>query len=156
MSTAKLFNKLLDQTKTDARRIRELEAQLALATQDKNRAVDATAAFWRKRVDEVDQQLVETRERLVAAQEEHAILHTRLDQEVFVNKELVTRLAENETQMSALQPQLLLLEQQKTDLERLCDKVRDRMRRKEQEEERAILNRKAIASVVPQYNRVRR
>lgn len=47
-------------------------------------------------------------------------------------------------QLAEVAPQLALLETQKAELAKLCDRVRDRMKRKELEEESAILNRKAV------------
>ncbi len=57
--------------------------------------------------------------------------------------------------LETIQPQLELLEQQKLELTQLCDKVRDRMRRKELAEEQAILNRKAATfqPFAPRANR---
>jgi chromosome segregation ATPase len=178
---ARLIEKLLEQTKTDARRIKDLEAHLAAMNDEKHRAVDATAAFWQKRVEELksqhasalaeqeatleaDRQLVvgEVRAltgRAVAAKEAHADVTKALTEArdhvslLAVEKQrLEEQLAAALGRMADVEPRIALLEQQRTDLERLCDKVRDRMRRKELEEERAILNRKALAGAVPQRN----
>lgn len=65
------------------------------------------------------------------------------------------RIAELETQLDTLKPELALLETKREELTKLCDKVRDRMKRREREEEQAILNRKAVSSALPGWNRGR-
>lgn len=65
------------------------------------------------------------------------------------------RIAELEAQLATLKPELELMEVKKTELTKLCDDVRARMRRKERDEEQAILNRKAVTIAVPRFNRSR-
>lgn len=178
MSTAKMLNKLLDQTKADARRIKELEATLANATADKQRTVDATATFWHKRVEDLKAQhemnveavqgkhdldwkqasqerqalidkMSTLRVQLEATQADRDGLKLHRDEVLAVNAQLGVQLTEARTKFADVEPRFLLLEQQKADLEKLCDKVRDRMKRKELEEERAVLNRKALAGAAP-------
>lgn len=45
-----------------------------------------------------------------------------------------------------------IIEDQRTALTKILDAVRDRMRRKEIEAERAVLNRKAVIAIVPERN----
>jgi chromosome segregation ATPase len=176
---AKMLTKLLEQTKTDARRIQALEAQAVVAVDDKNRTVDATVVFWKKRLDELKaQHLTELRQqeekleadrqhvveevqaltgRVIAAKGTHGNMTKALTEArdhislLAVEKQkLGEQLAAANARMADVEPRIALLEQQRVDLEKICDKVRDRMKRREQEEERAVLNRKALVSVAPQ------
>lgn len=54
--------------------------------------------------------------------------------------------------LEELGPQIILVEAQRAALGRILDGVRDRMRRKELEEESAVLNRKAIVGAKPERN----
>lgn len=64
---------------------------------------------------------------------------------IAIHRESTRRLAE-------LAPQTALLDEQRAALNHILDSVRTRMRRKELEEERAILNRRALATATPGRN----
>lgn len=55
-------------------------------------------------------------------------------------------------QVVDIQPQLALIAQQRSDLTHILDTVRDRMRRREQQDEQAILNRRSITRMLPDKN----
>ncbi len=75
--------------------------------------------------------------------------HDRIEQLVTTNGELNAQLLVAQEKVADVEPRIALLEQQRADLEKICDKVRDRMKRKELDEERAILNRKALVGAQP-------
>ncbi len=64
---------------------------------------------------------------------------------IAIHRESTRRLAE-------LAPQTALLDEQRVALNHILDSVRARMRRKELEEERAVLNRRALATATPGRN----
>jgi chromosome segregation ATPase len=162
---AKMLNKILAQAKTDAARIKDLEGKLAVADASREEAREQVLAVAKQEMGklsgemisrleagdrllaEVRQQahvdkeqfrktLIEYQSQLVKADEEIGLLSQRCSQLEAVKVDLSTQLQE-------IEPKLALYEQQKLELTQLCDKVRDRMRRKELAEESAILNRKA-------------
>lgn len=172
---AKLLNKLLAQTKLDAKRIAELEAAAASAPARIQAAVDAAlakvkadhdAALAKMKADH-DEDWKHAGERQDTYLLAMAVLETKnekLTHELGSAKHevanltmmkdwLETRNAELQSQLEDVKPELALMESKRAELTTLCDKVRDRMRRKEREEEQAILNRKAITGVTPGANR---
>jgi hypothetical protein len=162
---AKMLNKLLEQTKNDAARIKSLEAKLAVADATREAAVAeiqmardmALAAAKQELIAKLeagDVLLAEAR-KLIAEYHAHIV---RDDEEIsnlkkgrLADSEALSRAADHVGKTIA---QLELYEQQKLELTKLCDKVRERMRRKELAEESAILNRKAVTfkPLAPNFN----
>lgn len=159
-SPSKLINKLLEQTKLDAAKIKQLEAKLLVKASDDKHMADqrvinivaqheadwAHAALERTRLlDAINTHLSDNKainSELVSSRQACAELMATLKIQIGQRQDLEIKLAE-------VEPRIALLEAQRADLTKLCDKVRDRMKRKELEEERAILNRKAMAGVRP-------
>lgn len=162
---AKLFKKLLEQTKTDAARIKQLTKERDLAIDARDAAIAAAVTQVRgeelARYADLNQQLVTASDQLITVIQAHdsdraqfrkvlaeyQVQLVHADEEIGthkrINVELNRQLGEALEKVAELQPQLELLEQKKLELAQLLDKVRDRMRRKERLEEQAILNRKA-------------
>ncbi len=65
---------------------------------------------------------------------------------------LAVQVANIQPQLDRIAQQLDFIAQQRTDLTRILDTVRDRMRRREQQDEQAILNREALAKASPGKN----
>lgn len=148
------------------KRIRELEAKLEAADVDKANAVAEVQA----KLDELtDWHAVATNEStnrefmikmlekdIAELNAEHSDAMARVEHmnsvqvETFAqaNRELHAKLAEQAPTLEAAQTTI-------RDLQALLDKVRDKMSRKEQEKERAMLNRAALAGVIPEVNRGR-
>jgi uncharacterized coiled-coil protein SlyX len=144
---ARLQAALLDAQKTAALHLarqgeRDLEQARCARERDhlegRLRELDALNASVAATLDGLEAALAEQRQRAAEACAEAAGLRAERDA-------LAVRLVD-------LEPELRVLEDKKTALTRILDGVRDRMRRRELEEERAILNRKAIASVAPARN----
>ncbi len=160
---ARQYTKLIDDLKALQQRNKELEAE---ARRTASRIQDA-----------VDTALASTNADHVEALRQATALHAEtLSQVAALHKELVTTTASLSTttterdevqrdllaatvradglaaQVADIQPQLELLEQKRVDLSHLLDTVRGRMRRKEQQDEQAILNRRTLASVTPKKN----
>lgn len=65
---------------------------------------------------------------------------------------LAVQVADIQPQLDHIEQQLDFIAQQRTDLTRILDTVRERMRRREQQDEQAILNREALAKASPGKN----
>jgi len=169
---AKLLNKLLDQTKTDARAIARLERdklrlgeQLAAARSQIDAAVadalaanraahDADWASAQERHDGLSEVIRRLRAEFAAVQEKHAEMTNDRDHWQEVARSLSEELHGANDKIAELEPRIALLAEQRAELEKLCAKVRDRMRRREHEEEQAILNRKIVTGAVPARRRI--
>jgi chromosome segregation ATPase len=162
---AKFLNKLLDQTKADARRITDLERQLMIARAEIVTKVDASIAAGRvahdadwavaqERHDGLSEVIRRLRGDLDAARASIVDVTNDRDHWQSVARSLSEQLHEANDKIAELEPRIALLAGQRADLEKLCDKVRDRMKRKEIEEEQAILNRRAIVGAVPPPRRL--
>lgn len=186
MGNAKLFTKLLEQTKTDAKTIVALTKKVDAAEADAaarcrqavNDVADLAAADRAKLVAEhkaamdalqasheedwraANKRQEILRDNLQAANEKCSKLRDDLDatkREVdnlmLIKTHQEGRIQELETQLDTIKPELELLDAKKAELTKMLDSVRDRLRRKEREEEQAILNRKAISRSAPGVNR---
>lgn len=164
--TARLLTKLIDQTKADAKTIEELRAAIStaatVATESQREAGEAktqrdaaehlahelraVVGQQCKIIDDQSCKLASTTAALRESQAEIAAVRTVMTAERVAA-------AENANLIEKLQPRLDALEQARADLTTLCDGVRARMRRKEQEAEQAILNRRLVAGSRPDLNR---
>lgn len=179
---AKFINKLLEQTKADALRIKELELKLARADVDASERVqsaldqtaelhrqelakigvhiqkinDDHAADWKTAAARQDAQLRQMGElsaKNAQLEDDLAATKCEVDNLVLIKTHQEGRIKELESQLDTIKPELDLLEAKKAELTKLCDDVRARMRRREREEEQAILNRKAVSRSAPGLNR---
>ena len=182
MANAKFINKLLTQTKADAKTIADQRRQLDTAQAESDARLAAArdklaqehaaelAQLRASHKAEMEAEAKRHNEDWHAAAERHdaqlRALNTvstkannleverdtfkqQVDNLTLINSHQDGRIKELETMLATIQPELALLETKKQELTQLCEKVRERMRRKEREEEQAILNRKAINGVVP-------
>lgn len=94
-----------------------------------------------------------TEEALADSARENTLLREAQDLLAIAHAKLQAEHAAERARIADLEPRAALIEQQRADLTRLLDKVRDRMRRRELDEERAILNRQALKQVAPALNR---
>ncbi len=161
---AKQFSKLAAERTTDKKRIIDLEVELkaALASRDAyvRQALDAQKAHhdedWRHAEEHHDVVKATLEQALAKVSDlECELVKTKgeLERSQMLNGHANQLLEIARGQLAEIQPQLDLIAQQRADLEHILDGVRERMKRKEQENERAILNRKALASARPDFNR---
>jgi chromosome segregation ATPase len=127
------------------REAREAREQLTAAEQ---RASEHRALIGSQcgSINDLSRELASTRSTLYEIQAEIAAVRTVMAAERVVAEE-------NTVLIEKLQPQLDALTQARSELTTLCDGVRTRMRRKEQEAEQAILNRGLMAGARPDLNR---
>lgn len=162
--TARLLDKLLAGGRVSANRVAELERALVDASERERQSIASVTAGLRQEIErvraagEADVNKWHQRYRVIA--EELAVLTVSYD-----TAENGRRLAEQETlrvmeqvadlqaRLDALAPKFAELEVREAALARICDTVRDRMRRRELEQERAILNRGALRALTPERNR---
>lgn len=161
--TARQYTKLVNDLKTLQLRNRELEAE---ATRTPERIQDAIdAALTSARADHAetlrqrDALHEETLRQLAGLREELTTALTALSTTTAERDEAQRNLlAETvradglSVQVAAIQPQLDLIEQQRRELSGILDTVRERMRRKEHQEEQAILNRRVLGNATPGKN----
>lgn len=172
MSKPKMnFAKLKQQRKTDSQKLLEMQQRI-FDLESKLANTDAAAAERVKLA--LAEQKAHHDEDWRHAEEHHDVVKTTLERALADLADAQSKLVLREADIDALrvslghsnqmlemerariaemQPQLDLIAQQRSDLERILDGVRDRMKRREAEDERAILNRKIIASAKPEFNR---
>lgn len=168
---SKLITKLIEERKGAATRIASLEAAAALVPARIRAALDEVreshttqiAALkaqhdddW-KRASEDRDGLLKTirllRQQLDDAQAHGHALETSLAQ-VRLELSVETERANNlDKTLLDVAPQISLIAEQRAALQHICDGVRERMRRKEQQDESAILNRGIVARAAPELNR---
>lgn len=165
---SKLITKLLEQTKLDASKINALTSEnmlvrnvnqgLAEKVQRLERELLEATVKAEKQAEHIAASSIEAGTALERSEAEHSVTKARLakslDKQVRQHDEiksmqtiiekLSSDIEEARKKLQDVEPQLALYEQQKAELSQLCDKVRDRMRRREKEQEQSILNRKAV------------
>lgn len=157
------YTKLINALKTLQLRNRELEAEALRTPERIQDAVDTAltsargdhAETLRQKdaiYEEALRQMADLRAELATAL---AALSTTTTERDEAQRNLLTETLRADglsVQVAAIQPQLDFIEQQKRDLSSILDTVRERMRRKEQQEEQAILNRRVLGSATPGKN----
>lgn len=132
-----------------AARERESERALELARAERERGEAL------RKVDHAQSRILELDQLNVSATKMIGVLETRASAaETALRSSEIMRLdvcAKYEHALRLLGDQQII-EDQRAALTRILDTVRDRMRRKELEAERAVLNRKAVTAVVPERN----
>lgn len=94
----------------------------------------------------IGEELLATGASLIQAQDEIKLIRAIYEAEAVVARE-------NADILGQLEPQIEGIELARQDLSKILDNVRDRMKRKDLEAERAILNRKTLAGARPDLNR---
>ena len=175
--TPRLIAKYIDQMKSDAKRIADLNKKLQTAVDEtaearreaddahaklvaaeqsahvKLAAAEQSAAELKKQSNDlhnsiaaVGAELLATGAALSQAQDEIKLIRAVHEAEAVVARE-------NADILDKLEPQIEGIQLAKQDLSKILDSVRDRLKRKDLEAERAILNRKVLAGVRPDLNR---
>jgi hypothetical protein len=164
--TPRLLTKYIDQIKSDAKLIADLNKKLQTAIDDtvkarreaddahaKLAAAEQSAAALKKQsnnlhnsIAAVGAELLVTGTALSQAQDEIKLIRAIHEAEAVVSRE-------NADILDKLEPQIEGIQLAKQDLSKILDSVRDRLKRKDLEAERAILNRKVLAGVRPDLNR---
>ncbi len=160
---ARQYTELIEERGVLAARNKELEAAAASFAARVQTAVDEAVAATRARHDADWARAAEDRAVLLAQLSQ---LRRQLDQ----SSELLERASAErdlarhdqaaaearaddlDARLRELGPQVELLAQQRAELSHICDAVRARMRRREREEEQAILNRRQLSRAAPRRN----
>lgn len=161
---ARLIERLTGQLTKLTANIKTLEAAAAIVPERIQDAVDTAVGITRieanqrytvlaMRLSDAEDEVVDLRRRLAAKDSLLSEIRAMRDQLGPAVADLVAQNAAQKLQLDAIAPQLAELESKREALTHLCDDVRARMRRREQAEERAILNRKAFVGVMPARNR---
>jgi len=171
---ARQYSKLINDLRQFQQRNKELEAeslrtagriQDALDTALESARTDHAAEIYKLDTDHAAEiykrlcQVKALREELTLTKEEltltkaslatTTVQRDTLEQDFFAAQARADDLA---SKVVHVQPQLALLAEQREDLTHILDTVRDRMRRKELQDEQAILNRQALTGARPEKN----
>lgn len=161
---ARFINKLLEQTKTASMRIHTLETALVAAEQNTHAQVKAAITELEAQHAE-DQRAANTRhaqilDQLTGVKAQLATTVKALEaaQIEIINLTMIkradqARIEQFQNELDGMGAERADLAAKREALTLILAKVQGRMRRKEQEDERAILNRKALSSTVPALNR---
>jgi chromosome segregation ATPase len=153
---ARQYTKLINDLKMLQQRNRELEAEALCTAGRIQDAIDTALTIAKASHDDtVDKILHQTdalRKELDTAMTALSTTTAERDEAQGSLLAVTVRADGLAAQAADIQPQLDLITQQRADLTHILDTVRDRMRRKEQQDEQAILNRRALARVTPGKN----
>lgn len=156
------INKLRKEHQKHVRRIEDLEQQVAQAEHAKALAVEEAVRSRAMKIDQLIEENKKLNERWLNHSNElsmEVLAQKKVNEDLLATirelqgsvKVLTERLGAEEmkvidlkTELANVTPSLELKDQQIADLTALLAKVQDRMKRKEQEEQAAILNRKAV------------
>lgn len=165
------FDKLAKQRKRDHESLMERDKRIAALETELKASVADRDAYVRQAL---DAQKAHHDEDWRHAEEHHDTVKSTLEQALRDLDDTKAKLSQTEADLESvrvslghsnqmlemerarlaeIQPQLDMIAQQRSDLEHILDGVRDRMKRREAEDERAILNRQLIANARPDFNR---
>lgn len=168
---ARFIERILEQNKIDARRIAELEAKLSRAERATEIAVAHAVATTQDRLGKEREVHLAEVMRLTALHDadwaEAARQREELQTTVANQREVIATheatIIELESSRGGLAralagaraelTSLADVDARRAELEHICDGVRERMRKREREAERAILNRRALVGLAPEVNR---
>jgi predicted nucleic acid-binding Zn-ribbon protein len=149
---ARQYTKLISELKALQRRNGELETESLRTASRIQYAIEAALESTRADHDETRRQVTALRKELDTAMTSLATITAERDEAQNKLLAATVRADSLAAQVADIQPQLDLIEQQRVDLTHILDAVRERMRRREQQGEQAILNRRALASAAPRKN----
>lgn len=163
MKPARLVTSLIEDRKAAATRIAELEkaaagegdrtwTAVAQALADADEAHHKELSGIRDELAAIMKYAEDAKARILVLAAAIVDVESQRDDADTKVRVLEAALSEAKDKLSEARPQLELVEKKKDELTHILDAVRDRMRRKELQEEQAILNRATVAGARPRRN----